>query len=113
MQLYAYMHPMESIMHLRTALPLLALVGSLSACTVLPPLPPEPNYGYHPHPAPAVIYVPQPAVVQVYERPQLHRVYPLMRDRDAPRGREYYEDQYGQRWAVDPERARHEHHWPR
>lgn len=78
MQLYAYMHPMESIMHLRTALPLLALVGSLSACTVLPPLPPEPNYGYHPHPAPAVIYVPQPAVVQVYERPQLHRVYPRM-----------------------------------
>lgn len=62
---------------------LTALVGALSACTVLPPLPPGTHFE---PPRPRPVYRPVP----VYqERAELRRVYPLMHERNTPRGREY------------------------
>lgn len=80
-------------MNLLKPLSLVCLLA-LSACAPLPPA--RPYYEAQP-----VVYERQ--VVVVEQRPEVHRVYPLMRDKRYPAGTAFYEDQHGNRLAVYPD----------
>lgn len=76
---------------MRSTLTLLLLAGLMSACTVLPPLPPGAHFEQRQRP----IYVP---IVQ--ERAELRRIYQLVREHTGHIV-EVYEDQHGRRHVVE------------